>query len=434
MAGKKLESVSIRILAINGSNRRNSNSGILLDYALGYLEKEQNVEVEVLHTYNKKYGREEKDTDFLELLEKWKQADGILLFLPNYTVGGPGNIYAAFDRLTEALKDDIENGVYKKAAGILVQGSNLYGMAELAVESMLEMLAGLHVLPVYRLPAHVPDGEKPEQPQLLNSVAQMVKETIEGTRIIKSAVQTEPDRDATVLILNAGVDDTQIGEGIEERIRRRLEAKAGIHTEVFRFAGHKFEDCHHCNKLCRKKLRCAFQDAFQAFFDKWIRADGLIWITSANQAGVPADVHYVHDRLSETGFSTVSERAKRLNVPYRFCRYTKPEAVISYGKYSYSGQTLAQQFFINVAEQRGNYYISGRTPASLGPAALLRQPTQLGCEQKFIEDVDYLTDDVADLARRVQTAKADLYDDLPELYYNSRTQMGVPDKEGYFNE
>lgn len=430
MEKRNLDEVTVRILAINGSNRKNSNSGILLEYALEDLKKEQNVEVEILHTYNKKYGREEKEDDFLELLEKWNRADGILLILPNYTVGGPGNIYSAFDRLTEALENDIRGGIYKKAAGVLVQGSNVYGMAELAMESTFEVLAGLHVFPVFRLPAHIPDGEKPGQ-QLLESVHQMTRETVEGARLIKAAAEIQPEREAVVLILNAGIDDPEIGNGIEDRVKKRLEAKEGIRTEVFRFAGEKLADCHHCNQLCRKTFRCAFQDAFQDFFDKWIRADGLIWITSANQAGPPAEVHDVHDRLSETGFSTVSDRAKRLGVPYRFCRYTKPEAVVSYGKYSYGGQTLSQQFFVNVAEQRGNYYVSGRMPASLGPAALLRQPTQLGCDQRFTEDVDHLTDDVADLARRIQTAKAAFYETLPELYYNSRTQMGIPDKEGY---
>ena len=104
-----------------------------------------------------------------------------------------------------------------------------------------------------------------------------------------------------------------------------------------------------------------------------------------------------------------------------------------YGRKPYGGQSWAQQFFINVAEQRGNFYLTGRETNSFGPAALLRSPTQLGCDQSFTEAVDFLTDDVADLARRMQTAKRVAYDSIPELYYHSRVKMGITDKEGYFN-
>lgn len=430
---RDIEDIPVRILVINGSNRKQSNSSILQERAVKQLQKMKNVEIDTVAIYNKVYGREDKKKDFQEFLEKWNQADGILLLLPNYTVGGPGSIYSAFERLTESLAEDIQQGVYKKVAGVLVQGSHTYGMPEVALESTFDILATLHVWPVYRLPATIRDKEAPEK-SLLEQVDKMTKETVEGARILKHAQGLKPEKKAEILVVNIGMDDPEIGEKISQRVKERLEKKPNVGVKVLSYSGEKLIDCHHCNQLCGKTFRCAFQDAFQDFFDYWLPADGVIWVTSSNQAGPAAEAHYLHDRLSETGFSAVSDRSKKLGVPYLFCKYTKAEAAISYGKYSYSGQTLAQQFFVNVAQQRGNFYITGRTPGSLGPAVLLRQPTQLGCEQRFTADVDHLVDDVAKIAQRIETAKASLYDSLSEYYYNSTERMGIPAKEEYFNE
>lgn len=435
MAEKKqsLKSISLKVLVVNGSNRQKSNSAILTEKAIEELKKYENTEIRSLEFYNKNYGRYDNRKDIDEWIENWEWADTIIFLLPNYTVGGPGTFYEALERLSEVSELKIREGIYEKTAGVLMQGSAQYGMVELALESTFQMLAGLHVIPVYRLPAHIPDGTKPGE-ELFGHVEQMVEETVLGGKLYKLSISKEPEESARILVVNVGMEDGEIAEALEKRIVKALGNKKGINPEVFRFEKEKFRDCHHCNVLCRKTLRCAFKDGFQEFFDKWIRSDGIIWITSANQCGVPAEVHLAHDRLSETGFSTVSDRANRLRVPYRFCRYTKPEGVVAYGRNGYGGQTQAQQFFVNVAEQRGNYFISGRTPSSLGPAALLRQESQLGCDRQFTQNVDNLTEDIAKIARGIQTAKKELYDDLPELFYNSRTQMGVPDKEGYFND
>lgn len=428
-----LKTISLKVLVVNGSNRQKSNSSILAEKVQEELIKYENVEVRRLDFYNKTYGRFDDRKDTEEWIANWEWADNIIFLLPNYTVGGPGTFYEALERLNEVSESKIKDGKYEKTASVLMQGSAQYGMVELALESTFQMLAGLHVIPIYRLPAHIPDGTAPGE-ELLAQVEQMVEETVLGGKLYKRSVHVDPSVSSGILIVNAGMEDREIAESLEKRIVKNLEKKSGVNVEVFRFGKEKIRDCHHCNVLCRKNFRCAFQDGFQDFFDKWIRSDGIIWITSANQCGVPAEVHLAHDRLSETGFSTVSDRAKRLHVPYRFCRYTKPEGVVAYGKYGYGGQTQAQQFFVNVAEQRGNYFISGRTPSALGPAALVRQESQLGCDRQFTQAVDDLTEDIVKIARGVQTAKKELYDDLPELFYNSRTRMGVPDKEGYFND
>jgi multimeric flavodoxin WrbA len=433
MNKRKLKDVSLNILIINASNRPKGNSHILLQKAVKELSKYENIAYDTLEIFNKNYGRYDDKKDVDELIKKWEWADNILFFIPNYTVGGPGSLYAAFERLSEYFAEDIENGVYNKTAGVLVQGSAKYGMAELAMESTFQTLAGIHTIPIYRLVAHIPDGTGPDE-ELLQNVENMVEESIWGGRLFKLSMEKNVERKAKILVVNAGLSNREIGDTIEERIVKRLDATDKIIPSVFRFKEEPIKDCHHCNKLCGKKLRCAFNDEFQKFFDKWIEADGIIWIVSGDQNGAPAEVHCVHDRLSETGFSTVSDYAIKHGVPYRFCRYTKPEGVVTYGSYNYGGQTQAQQFFVNVAEQRGNYYITGRTRSSLGPAAIIRQKSQLGCDKFYTDNIDSLTDDVSRIAKGIQGAKEELYEELPNLFYNSRTQMGIPDKEKYFYE
>ena len=423
----------LNVLIINASNRPKGNSHLLMEKAVSEISKYGDVAFETYEIYNKNFGRFDSEKDTKELIEKWDRADTILMFIPNYTVGGPGSIYSAFERLARYYEEDIKNGVYKKTAGVLVQGSAKYGMAELAMESTFQMLAGIHTIPIYRLVAHIPDGTGPDE-DLLKGVETMVKESVLGGRLFKLSTKEDVNGNAEILVVNAGFDNGKIGEEIEKRIVANLKNNKKVKPEVFRFKHEPLKDCHHCNVLCRKGLRCAFNDQFQEFFDKWIRSDGIIWIVSGEQNGVPAEIHYVHDRLSETGFSTVSDYAIKNNVPYRFCRYTKPEAVIAYGENGYSGQTQAQQFFVNVAEQRGNYFISGRTPYSLGPAALIRQKSQLGSDRFFTENVDNIVKDVSSIATGIQGAKKILFDELPDIFFNSRTQMGIPDKEEYFNE
>ncbi len=428
-----IKNIPVHLLAINASNRKNSNSQILMDQALEQLKESEWLEIHTLCTYNKRYAPYDKPEDFEAFVMEWKWADAILIFMPVYTAAGPGLIYQAFDRLADVMEPEIRAGIYNKVGAAVIQGSQVYGMEELALENTIDVLAALHVWPLHRLAGRIPDKQKPEDPVLFQSIRNVAKELVEVTRMVKLGYQEEPSRPARIAVLNAGVDDPEIGDALAERILGRLECLPGITAESFRFAGKQFRDCHHCNANCGKTFRCIFQDGFQEFFCKWLRADGLIWIASANQPGPPAAVRCVHDRLSEVGFSTVSYRVRTEGVPYRFAQYTRPEASVVYGRRHYGGQSWAQQFFINVAQQRGSFYLTGREKGSFGPAALLRTEEQLGCEQSFLEEVDTLTDDVAAFARRLQTVKQAAYESIPELYYPSRTKMGITNKEDYFN-
>lgn len=430
-----LDDTPVRVLAINGSPRKNSNSGILLEKALGTLIEQKNVEIQKLYIWDKHYDQADQQDDFDELLEKWRWADAVILSMPVYTAAGPGLLYNAVDRLAEALEPDIRKGEYKKAAGFIMQGSETWGMVELGLENIIDVFASLHCIPVYRLAGRVPDKQPPEDLRLLNGALELGRQVVEIARMLKLGYQQPPVSSANILVLNAGVNDSEIGDKITERVQARLLALPGITAETYRFAGKKIEGCHHCNTYCGKHLECAYKDGFQEFRDKWLRADGLIWICSADYIGPPAIVRCALDRLSETGFSTVMDRFLTQGIPYAFAKYTRPEGSVVYGRKRYGGQQEIQQFFFNHAVLRSNLPVTGSDPNSpLGPAAFLRSASQLGCDQTFTEAVDLFTKDIADLARRVLTAKFAAFESISENYFPSRNRMGITDKEAYRNE
>ncbi len=432
------ESITVNLLLICGSPRKKSNSAILLDRALQGAQQQKNLEVQTFYFSGNQFREDLSGTErdgFAELIEKWRWADAVILAMPVYTAAGPGLAYSALDRLVEALRPEIANAGYQKVAGVIMQGSEAWGLVELGAQHAIELLACVHCLPVSRLAGRVPDQEPPPQPLLDNSFA-VGNEVAEIARLIKLAHRNPLAASANLLILNAGVEDPGIGAEITKRVENRISGiAANAKVRVFDFAGKKIEGCHHCNSYCGKHLECTYKDDFQEFREKWLWADGIIWVISANRLGAPAIVRRAVDRLSEVGFSSVRHKHLTQGAPFAFAKYTKPEAAIAYGAACYGGQTQAQEFIISHSVLRGNLPVTGSDPQSLlGPADQLRSVSQLGCNLVFIEAVDAIADDVAELSRRVAFAKRAAYDVLPERYFPSRTIMGTADKEVFFNE
>jgi|GEM_PF-2187233 len=431
--------IPVKLLLVSGSPRKKSNSDLLLNEALIGAQAAGPTEVRSFQFSQKRVfpaeseAEEAKRDDFDELLEKWRWADAVIWAMPVYTAAGPGLVYNALDRLAQALRPGLKNAGYRKAAGLIMQGSETWGLLELGLENAIDVFASLHCIPVSRLAGQVPDQQQPPESLLERSRA-LGGEVAEIAGLLRLAYGKPPADDANVVILNAGVENAGIGVQIEERLTARLSGIPGIHVSSFSFSGKKIEGCHHCNSYCGKYLECAYKDGFQEFRRKWLEADGLIWISSANHLGPPVVVRRALDRLSEIGFSTVKHRHLAESAPFAFAKYTRPEASISYGDTRYGGQEQSLQFFITHAVLRGNLPITGSDPQSpLGPAEFLRAVSQLGSNQWFTQAVDSLADDVADLARRVLTAKREAYPGLPDRYYPSRTNMGITDKEAFFN-
>ncbi|MDR2767122.1 MAG: NAD(P)H-dependent oxidoreductase [Treponema sp.] len=427
----------VNILLINGSPRPGSNTEALLSRVRSGVEALEGAAVSEFSFRAAHFGEpgyEEKPNALAELVEKWRAADGVVFAAPIYTAAGPGLVYTGLDLLESALTEDLASRRYAKAGGVLIQGSAPYGMAELGAQNIIERFVALHVIPSARLVGRVVDKRPPED-ELLAQAEQFGKQTAENAKLIKLAYGLSPQTGAGILVLNAGVDDPQIGETIAARAAGVLRS-AGTVVIEHSFAGKRLEGCHHCISYCGSKQTCLYRDDFQEFLAKWLSADGYLTIASANNLGPPSVVRRALDRLSEHVFQTaLHEHLTRGAAPFAYPRYSRPAAAVVYGRRRYGGQIEALQTLIAHDVHRGNYPIGGYDRHSpLGAAGFLGQPSQLGSDQFFTSAIDTIAEDTANVANRLKTAKKLAFDTIPASFYASREKMGVIDKEVYRNE
>ncbi|HWQ99096.1 MAG TPA: NAD(P)H-dependent oxidoreductase [Clostridia bacterium] len=427
-----INEIPVRVLLLNGSPRKKNNSGILLEKANETIDSLPNTETRELHIFGKHYDPANTKDDFAEFLALWRWADAIVLSAPIYTAAGPGILYHAFDRLATELEPELAQGRYEKAGAVIMQGSETYGMVELGLENAIELFSSLHVIPAYRLAGRVPDKEQPQDERLFAGARELGKQVVDVARILRLASDITPKNRANLFVINAGVDQPEIGDAITARIVNKLSKSELVSVSTYRFAGKRMEGCHHCNQYCYEHFDCVYKDGFQEFKEKWLQADGILWVSSSGRVGPPTAVRCALDRLSENGFSTVLHRTITQSVPYQFAKYRRPEGVIAYDTIRYGGQSLAQQFYFDHAVLRGNLIVTGSdTNYPLGPAAFLRQATQLGSDQFLTDAVDRLTQDIERLTARVLAAKYAAYESLSEEYFPARTKMGLTDKPSY---
>ncbi len=185
-----LREVPLRLLAICGSPRKNSNSGKLLAHAIEGAKEAGNVEVEIFDfcgakisgcTACNQYCIEHKacvhKDDFVEFRDKWNRAEAVIWAVPVYSMGAPALVRAAIDRMGEVLLgnriEELKAGGtlprFLKAGAVIVQGSALYGGQEQVIEGMHEHLVLMDCIPVgpdmphahMGLPGQVPDRTEP---------------------------------------------------------------------------------------------------------------------------------------------------------------------------------------------------------------------------------------------------------------------------------
>lgn len=156
--------MSIKILGISGSPRKNGSSEIMLEEALKGAESVQGVEVERYSFAGKdirpcnalcvKYCRETgkcaiKD-DFEELRHTYLAADGVIWSAPVYHAGPPAQVKCALDRLANVIWMYYGGKMPRlnKACAALVQGSSRWGGQELAIQFFINSFLLMKCLPV----------------------------------------------------------------------------------------------------------------------------------------------------------------------------------------------------------------------------------------------------------------------------------------------
>jgi multimeric flavodoxin WrbA len=148
------DNVRIKILGIAGSPRRNGNTEFLLTKALEAAKAVDpgNIETEFYSIAGKKYlpciscftcaktgycilG--EKD-DFFELRDKWIDADAIIIAVPVYHMGIPGQLKCFIDRLGNSVDQGYPAPLkHLKVYGVITQGIHIFSGQEHAATDLI---------------------------------------------------------------------------------------------------------------------------------------------------------------------------------------------------------------------------------------------------------------------------------------------------------
>ncbi|WP_321496058.1 flavodoxin family protein [uncultured Desulfobacter sp.] len=130
---------TIKILGINGSNRRGGNSRFLLDQALAAaaLAVPGCVDTEIYETGGRTYlpctacdrchsklGVCRLEDDFAELRDKWLEADALIYSVPVYHAGIPGHLKCFIDRLGESVVEGFFSK-QMKVVGCVTSGTGI---------------------------------------------------------------------------------------------------------------------------------------------------------------------------------------------------------------------------------------------------------------------------------------------------------------------
>lgn len=154
----------IRILAINGSPRRENNTGILIQEALAGAREIKGVRSEVFEFSGKTIegcrgdcilycGKEgkclEKD-DFNEFLNAWLKADGVIFAAPVFHMGPPGQVKCCIDKLSNVLFAYLKGAFprFYKVCGAITQGSSRWGGQEITLQFFIEHFIMMNCLVV----------------------------------------------------------------------------------------------------------------------------------------------------------------------------------------------------------------------------------------------------------------------------------------------
>lgn len=219
--------MSVRIIGICGSPRKNSNTEVMVQAALEGALDVSGVETEMISLAGKKVMPcigcfkciERKDLcifrhkDFMaEFYEKWLYADGFIIGSPVYHLSVPGVLKNAIDRLGEGLwalraLGEIESRWLMKVGGVLAQGMATFGGQEYTIQFLVNHLLLMNNLVVppenVTIPG-VPGSFKNNKeyrpgtiaeydPDSITNARELGRRVAEVTRIVRAGVESLKD-------------------------------------------------------------------------------------------------------------------------------------------------------------------------------------------------------------------------------------------------
>jgi len=215
--------LTVKIIGISGSPRKNSNTEVMVQAALQGAAESGGIETELVTLAGKKIMPcigcfkciERKDLcvfrhkDFMaEFYEKWLHADGFVIGSPVYHLSITGVLKNAIDRLGEglwALKTlgEIESRWLMKVGGVLAQGMASFGGQEYTIQFLVNHLLLMNNLVVppenvtipgvpgsFRNNKEYRPGTISEyDPDSLKNARDLGRRVAEVTRIVKAGVE-----------------------------------------------------------------------------------------------------------------------------------------------------------------------------------------------------------------------------------------------------
>lgn len=153
----------IRVLIINGSPRRKSNTSVFVQKAaegarsLGATVVEYDIArkdyqhcKETCKAYHTKTGNCIINDDLHELANEWIRADGIIYAVPVFHMGMPSAMNAIITRLGAIVFGHSQGKVarFLKVGGVIAQGNTQYGGQEIVMEYINSHLLLMNCIPV----------------------------------------------------------------------------------------------------------------------------------------------------------------------------------------------------------------------------------------------------------------------------------------------
>jgi len=240
------------------------------------------------------------------------------------------------------------------------------------------------------------------------------------------------DVKVNILVLNGSPRPDNNSMVPMERAIAAAEAVPGACVDTFHFRGKKLEFCRHCINYCTDKLECMHKDDFAEFRDKWLWADGIIWVAPVYHMGPPSQIRAVLDRLSEVGFHTVRAKQIERGGPLVYAKYTKAVGAIVHGATRYGGQEITLQFFMNHAILLDCFYVTGDMPECyLGAAGHSPTPEAIRGDESFLHSAATVGRRVTEMAKIIKAGLMLATDSIPADFFASKKSVHDFSKEEF---
>lgn len=236
----------------------------------------------------------------------------------------------------------------------------------------------------------------------------------------KVAINDVPVR---ILCINGSPRGRSNSQWLIDRAIQGALSLGNVEIETFNIRGKKIAQCSGCIEYCQEHKDCVHEDDFEKLTEMWLRADGIIWAVPVYTFSPPSQVRSWMDRFHELVFQNTYGSGGQV------FRFDKPTGVIVQGSSRFGGQEITAQSMIEHVVMMNCIPVSGDMPHS--DQAILGQvidKTTPEHEEGLLRDSFRMGVRVAEMTKLVKLSKLALASSLPDLYWPSKTKLGVVER------